>query len=106
MKHEGMAGANLLWLADALAVDGPALARMDISIEEDVALCEQTLRLIGKACPAATRYAGESLETFLQEKRRPEYLRSGMRIIQPCCFAACWNWQPFYQEQTARRSSS
>lgn len=68
MKHEGMAGANLLWLADALAVDGPALARMDISIEEDVALCEQTLRLIGKACPAATRYAGESLETFLQEK--------------------------------------
>ena len=30
MKHEGMAGANLLWLADALAVDGPALARMDI----------------------------------------------------------------------------
>ena len=46
MKHEGMAGANLLWLADALAVDGPALARMDISIEEDVALCEQTHRLI------------------------------------------------------------
>ena len=33
MKHEGMAGANLLWLADALAVDGPALARMDISAD-------------------------------------------------------------------------
>ena len=68
MKHEGMAGANMLWLADALAVEGAALARMDISIEEDVALYEQALRLIGKACPAAARYAGESLKTFLQDK--------------------------------------
>lgn len=68
MKHEGMAGANMLWLADALAAEGAALARMDISTEEDVALYEQVLRLIGKACPAAARYAGESLETFLQDK--------------------------------------
>lgn len=68
MKHEGMAGANMLWLADALAAEGAALARMDISTEEDVALYEQVLRLIGKACSAAARYAGESLETFLQDK--------------------------------------
>ena len=76
MKHEGMAGANLLWLADALAVDGPALARMDISIEEDVALCEQTLRLIGKACPAATRYAGGVAGNLFARENGGEDVRS------------------------------
>lgn len=68
MNHDWAFGANMLWLADALAAEGAALARMDISIEEDVALYEQVLQLVGKAYPAAARYAAESLETFLHDK--------------------------------------
>lgn len=61
---------NPLWLADTLAAEGGALARMDIGIDADTELYEQVLVLVGKAYPAAAEYIQESLASFQEEKAK------------------------------------
>lgn len=57
-----------LWLIDALADDLKQIGRLDDAPEEDALLYERGLTLIGRAIPAAARYALEAFQEVLAER--------------------------------------
>ena len=67
-----------LWLIDALADDLKQIGRLDDAPEEDALLYERGLTLIGRAIPAAARYALEAFQEVLAERamdQKPPDLR-------------------------------
>lgn len=64
-----------LWLIDALADDLKQISRLDDAPEEEM-LYERGLTLIGRAFPAAARYALEAFGV-------PAGTQQGDRVVQP-----------------------